>query len=593
MFTSSAGEDFHLNGYLAGQSSRRRLLARRNALSRDFERSWKPLLKSVGEYINPWRSRIFFTDANLATVCDKQIDTYPLWALETAANGMMAGMTSPARPWFRLTVRDEGLYALQPVKVYLQEAEDGIRKAFAQSNFYNRLHEVYMDILGSGTGAMHLELDDQDPLRAYVWPVGQFLLANSRRLQVDTIFRDVAMTVSQMVEEFGFEALSPRVQRMVKGQRWDDWVKVVHAIQPNRLYDAKRNPQYDDVDGQPYRSCWFELDVGGDKHDRLLAERGYDRFPVMTPRYDPVGENVYGFSPGIRCLPESKNLQEMWRRLFNIVDLTTDPPMVGPTSVSRRTVAQAKGEWMFVAPGETESVKPLFEIPDGYSREARETILEIRQAIGRHFKLDVWQALIQLDREMGPRQMTAREIDERARQNMLQMGPMLERMQTELFSPAVEWAYDELTEARVLPPPPRELLNVKYEIEYISILAQAQKVATTTALHQLVDFTGVVSQTIDPKAALKLKGPRIIETYADAVGTQPDLLEDDDAFAEKLAAIEAQAEEQRKQQAALAGAKAIRDVSAAANGAGEDALGRMLENNGGAVYGVGGGNAAA
>lgn len=587
--------DDHLSDYYRSDSSRQRILRRRNALQKEFDRTWRPLLRDVGMYINPWRSRLFFTEPNLALVYDKMIDSYPLWAAGVVANGMMAGMTSPARPWFRLTVRDEALGRLPQVKTYVHELEDGVRRAFAQSNFYGSLHEVYTDLAGPGFAAMHLERDFKDPLRAYAWPVGSFFLSLSRRLEVDTIIRDTSLTVGQVLEQFGFDALSPAVQRKVRERRWDEWVRVVHAIQPNRLYEPNRVPQYDGPDGQAFRSCWLEYDCSDKSYDRLLDEKGFDRFPVMTPVFDRVGENIYGTGPGVYALPDSKALQEMWRRLNALYDKTTDPPMVGPTSLKRRAVSQIKGDWTFVEPGDQAAVRPMFEIPESYPKHAQEAIAQLRTSIDRHMRVDVFQSLIQLDRELGPRQMTAREVDERTRQTALQMGPMIERCQTTLFGPAVEWTIEELTpknlfdyERRrrageyVLPLPPDELEGEDYEIEYISILAQAQKVATTASLHQVVEFTGVVAQTIDPKAALKLKTARMIETYADSVGVQPDLIEDDDAFQAKVDAIDQQAQEARGQQAALAGAETVQKLGQAQVGEGS-ALDALADETGGAA----------
>ena len=42
-------------------------------------------------------------------------------ALRVLAAGIMSGMTSPSRPWFRLTVSDDKLMDRQAVKLWLSQ----------------------------------------------------------------------------------------------------------------------------------------------------------------------------------------------------------------------------------------------------------------------------------------------------------------------------------------------------------------------------------------------------------------------------------------------------------------------------------------
>jgi hypothetical protein len=132
---------------------------------------------------------------------------------------MMAGITSPARPWFRLTTPDSTLAEVAGVRAWLDQVERLMRVYFARSNIYNALHNVYQDLAVFGTAVAVVEDDAIDVLRAYVLPVGQYTLASSARQQVDTLYRELQMTVGQLVETFGLDACTPKVPMLIKYTR--------------------------------------------------------------------------------------------------------------------------------------------------------------------------------------------------------------------------------------------------------------------------------------------------------------------------------------------------------------------------------------
>ena len=66
---------------------------------------------------------------------------------------MMAGATSPARPWFRLSSSDQDLDRYQPVKIWLDDIAKGMNMVFQKSNTYRALHQVYEELGAFGTAA--------------------------------------------------------------------------------------------------------------------------------------------------------------------------------------------------------------------------------------------------------------------------------------------------------------------------------------------------------------------------------------------------------------------------------------------------------
>ena len=76
--------------------------------------------RECANYILPRRSRFYTTDVNRGDRRNQNIiDSTATLAARTLQSGMMSGLTSPARPWFRLTTPDPGLAEFGAVKGWL------------------------------------------------------------------------------------------------------------------------------------------------------------------------------------------------------------------------------------------------------------------------------------------------------------------------------------------------------------------------------------------------------------------------------------------------------------------------------------------
>ena len=79
---------------------------------------WEGVWTGLAEYIEP--SRLRLGDAREGKIDrSKIIDSTGTFAHRTLASGMHSGITSPARPWFKLTTPDPDLKDFAPVKDWL------------------------------------------------------------------------------------------------------------------------------------------------------------------------------------------------------------------------------------------------------------------------------------------------------------------------------------------------------------------------------------------------------------------------------------------------------------------------------------------
>src|SRR5882762_9802608 len=128
-------------------SDRRVLYTQRwNALVAE-RTTWFGHWQEISQFILPRSGRFVTSDRNRGDKKHNNIyDSTGCRAHRTLAAGLMAGMTSPARPWFRLSVSDDRLADVGSVKIWLNQCTKKMQTIFAQSNTYRALHGIYSEL---------------------------------------------------------------------------------------------------------------------------------------------------------------------------------------------------------------------------------------------------------------------------------------------------------------------------------------------------------------------------------------------------------------------------------------------------------------
>lgn len=450
---------------------------------------------------------------------------------------MMAGITSPARPWFQLGTLDPELAEYGPVKTYLHDVAMKMREVFAQSNLYNALHTTYLELGVFGTAPVGLYFDFDNVIRSVPYTVGSYLLAANGKNEIDTFYREYQFTVGQLVKAYGLGAVSQSVKDNWNRGNTETWVDVCHVIEPDDASDKMP------TSGMPFRSVYFEKNQ---TRDDFLKLSGFKGFPILAPRWDAVGEDIYATNcPGMDAIGDVKSLQLSARRKAQALDKVVDPPLQVP--IALRGFAKEGG----FQPGDMEfvadtgnGIRSMYDFRPDLNAIGME-IREDEDRINRAFYVDLFLMLANSDR----RQITAREIEEKHEEKLLMLGPVLERLHHELLNPLIKRTYNIMNDALMLPPPPPELAQSELNVEYISVLAQAQKLTAVTGLERLSTYAMNVAQ-VWPDARHKFDAMQSIDEYAAAVGVAPRVIRDDMA-AEQFAMAEQQAI-QAQQAAAMA-----------------------------------------
>ena len=512
--------------------------------------------EELSEFIMPRRGRFLTSKSNDGSKKNgKIIDSTGSMAVRTLSAGMMSGITSPARPWFRLATPQAALMEQSDVKQWLFAVEKTMRDIFSRSNLYNSLQTVYEELAVFGTGALLISEDFDDVIRCYPFTVGEYGLAQSHRLQVDTFYREFNMTVAQVVEQFGLDNCSDAVRTMFKSGQLDKWVEVLHVIEPNsvREYNKKDNLN------MPYHSCYVEK---ASKNERKLLESGYEEFPILAPRWHVTGVDIYGRSPGMDVLGDVKALQIEQKRKAQGIDKMVNPPLQAPSSLRGQSASVLPGGVTYVdtMQGNQGGFRPTYEVNPRLG-ELQQDIQETQYRIQQGFYSDLFQMMMNSDR----RQITAREIDERHEEKLLMLGPVLERLHTELLNPLIDRTFNIMARNELLPPAPEELAGVTLKVEYISVMAQAQKAIGTGAIERLAGFIGNMA-AVKPEVLDKFDADQSVDEYAEMLGVPPKIVVPDDMVQQMREERAAQMEQQMQMEQVNQGAQAAKVMSDADTG---------------------------
>ena len=238
---------------------RRHCERRLNALDRE-RASWFAHWRELSTHILPRRGA-FLDSRNRSDRGGKRnpklLDSTAMLAARTLASGLMAGLTSPARPWFRLGLGSPAVSAVPEVRAWLDDVQGRMFRVFARSNLYNALAVAYEELAVFGTAALVVTEDAREIVRAYPLTAGEYWLAASERGSVNTLYRTFGMTTFQLVERFGRDSVSTMVRERYDRGQWDHEVEVVNAIEPNE--DVQESGGFARFQHHmAYRSVWYE-----------------------------------------------------------------------------------------------------------------------------------------------------------------------------------------------------------------------------------------------------------------------------------------------------------------------------------------------
>jgi len=512
----------------------------------EFEK-WKPLFMDVRDFINPYIGYFEGEEANSGKRNDEEmLRTMPIKYSHILAAGLQWGITSPTRPWVKFAFPNAQVMQSSEVLAWLDVVKSITLDLLFKGGFYPENHQFYLELGVFNTAAMLIEEDSETVINCRTFTCGEFAIGLDSKKRPNQFARNIEMTPFQIVEKFGIENVPESVKNCYEDKNNNKTMTVKHLICPNRKHDP------DKIDNASMKFVDYYWMVEQNQKGEYLKKGGFNTFPVMIERYQTKGADIYGTGPGIWSLGDAKQIQLMWRDICTAVELGVKPAVQAPSDIMKNggiNMLPAAANYYNPTGGSDGAIKPLFQVQLNLDHVTA-VQQSIEECIKEHFNTKVFQLLS--DMEKGTR--TAREVIELSSEKMSQMGPLLERLQTGYLPQVINRVIDIGFRAGVYPPPPPEIEGMEMDIEYVSILSQAQKQYVITPIMDTVTQTINMSTTAQlPEILDKIAWDEVVDQLGTLNGVPPSIIVSD----EQVAAVrQARAEQQAQLNAVQMGLSA-------------------------------------
>jgi hypothetical protein len=524
---------------------------------------WFQNWSDLAQYIDPRRS-IWLTQSmggipspNNNTrgrqINNSIVDPTGTYAVRVCSSGMMSGLASPSRPWFKIVPSVKGVVIDAAGRAWLDEVEDRIYTILAGSNFYNSFAQECEDLVIFGTAPVIIYEDEKDVLRCYNPTVGEYYLSSGSTMRVEGLYRTFVMTIAQIVDFFGTENLPEDIAKLwqQKGSALETERIIAHSIEPNF---AVGNDEVGKIDGNfAWREVYWCYGAGSQKP---LSMRGFIEQPFTAGRWSTQSNDAYGRSVGMDVLPDIIQLQVETLRKAEAIEKMVRPPLVADMQLKNQPSSILPGAVTYVQNlGAQTGMRPIYNVNPDISHMERD-LLAIQNRIKVGFFNDV---IMMLSTNPGDRR-TAYEVAQLMTERLQVLGPVIENIISESLKPKLKRIFGIIKRRDMLPPMPDSMKDIVLDVEFISMLALAQKASATGGLERLAAIIGNLVPVF-PEAKDSLNVDNFIATMSDLLDNPASILNGPEEIA-ALRKAQADALQQKAAQEEMAQGVATAGVAA-------------------------------
>lgn len=493
--------------------------------------SWWVHWRQLADYFMPRRYKWIITPNQMARgspINQHILDSTGVICARNLASGLVSGKSSPTRPWFRLQIGRIDSTQTSPVALWLAECERILYLIFSESNFYNSIAQFYFDLVIFGTASLLVYEDYENVINCINPCAGEYYIDIDGKYRPTIFYREFTLTVDALVSEFGFDNCSTSVQQLYRdsgGANRTRELIVAHSIEPN---NDGNSTKFGFSDKFAFRELYWEW--GGSASPQgsnmqpigFLRKKGYYTQPNITGRWDIVSNDAYGRSPAMDGLPDQMQVQLEQRRKAQAIDKMVNPPLVADVQLKNQPASLLPGGMTFVA-GYTNSGKPGISSIYDTKFPVQEISEDIKEAQGRLVKIFFNDVLMTASQFETRSNVTAVEWNMRKSESMIALGPALDRIDNEVLSPTIDRVFDIAQRAGILPPAPPQVAGMMINIQYVSMLKQAQDASASSGIEDVLRLTGELVAT-KPEAMDNVDIDYAIDKFSYLRGNDPKLI---------------------------------------------------------------------
>lgn len=460
----------------------------------------------------------------------KLLDSEPCSYLDTTTAGLYGGLINPASRWFDITINKsnqkyQGL-DLYTIAHALENAKEFIYFLFARSNFYSAMRSVLSEWIRYGLGVMLIEERDWDFIFFNPLTIGEYYLGINENGDYDKLARTLVFTSEQMVKKFGKDKCPERVVEAYEKGDYEATFEIKHLICPN-TYNGIVPSHFKYMD-----LYWIE----GNERCKFLRKSGFMSNPIVVFSWERKNlRTIYPLGIGEKILGDVKELQFTVKSLNVNKAYLANPALALHTSLGKKPILP--GSRFYTDQDPAKVAAEIYRV-NPHIAELEDSRARLLEKIRRISLADILMLFAQ---QQSPTR-TATEVSAIVREQMTLLAPVYLQAKEGLEQVFIR-VFDICRRRGAL----REIDNLKIEeidIEFISSIAKAQKMAEIGSIQELVQYIAALGQ-IKPGALDYINEDAIIKDVAERLGNASKINSEEQVANLRQAQAEAQQQAQQ------------------------------------------------
>lgn len=433
------------------------------------------------------------------------LDSEPITFLDTTVAGLFGGLINPASRWFDLGVdqsnplyRELDPFTIGEMTSYVKEF---LYYLFNKSNFYPAANSVINEWVRYGIGVMLVEERDQDLIFFNPLTMGEFYLGIDSNGKYDKLGRKMKLRVDQLVQSFG-DKCPAKIKEDYDNGRYDQLYEVNHLICPNPK-DGTVSSRFKYVDLYWMKGC------GCCEGPHYLRKSGFMSNPIVVFPWERKNtRTVWPIGIGEKILGDVRELQMTVKALNIHKSYLAKPALAVHTSLGKKPILP--GAVFYTEQDPTKVASEIYRV-SSYLGELEDSRARLLDKIRKMSYADILMLFAQKDRGT----MTAREVTALVNEQMTLLAPIYLRAKSGL-----EALFDRVLDILLR----RGLLDgyttispKDIQVEFLSSIAKAQKLAETGSMDDLLMYIGNIAQ-VKPEALDYINEDAMVIEYAERLG---------------------------------------------------------------------------
>jgi len=511
--------------------------------------SFNALFQAQAEIFYPERADFFGDRAFGDERYDGIFTSVPQRMRRDMANNLGSMLRPRGKEWFKCVARPERLMEVKLHKQWLERTTKTQRNIVyaPQANFTRAMAESDNDYVCFGNAVIrHTYNQDRSGLLFSCAHLKDCAWAENHEGVVDELHERMNLTLKQAAGLFGKDNL-PKEWREDCEKHPERKVKVQRCVAPieDYAYEKDEKPRKNARFMSMYMACEVDEKEAG------LGEGYFNWFPYLVRRWMTVSGEPYGRSPcaGV-ALADARTLNIAQQALLKSVEWKVDPPKVAAHDAVVGEINLRAGAITYYdagALGDTGNRKVIENLESGDPRFGIELTDRLAMTLGRAFFQDLMK--------LPDKQMTAYEAGKWIEEYVREAAPVFEPMEAE-NAQLMDGVFERAMEKGAFEEAPEELQGAEVNFEFETPLSQAYRELRAQQASQLVTDMAVQAEM----APDSLDNIDFDEVTRGRMENLPvDWMRDPELVKQlRDSRAEAQAEEQAKQEMAVAADMALK-----------------------------------